>query len=82
MQASGESDPRLPTEGDADRLQDRDESVRFPGVWGHKLWEALGEDATRAAQIPADEVPCPELEANRACALREVRQVARIAAMH
>jgi hypothetical protein len=71
----------LPTKGDADRLQDHDDSVSFPGVCGDERWEALGEDAALAAQVPADEFPHYALDAHQARPPGEVGQVALVAAM-
>jgi hypothetical protein len=78
----GEAGACVPAEGHADGPQDSDQSPRFSRIGGHQLWEALREDTTRTVRIPAYEFPDPELEANRACAPGEVRQVALIATMN
>jgi hypothetical protein len=80
-QAGGEPGTSLPTQGHADRPQDRDQPMGLAGGWRDQVWEALGEDATRAGRVPAEELPDRELEMYGARPPREVRQVALIAAM-
>jgi hypothetical protein len=80
-QTDGESGTCVPAEGHADRPQDGHQSTSFSRICCHKFWQALREDTALTARILAHEFPYPELEANRACAPGEVRQVALITTM-
>lgn len=51
------------------------------GIGGDELWHTLREEAAPTGRMPADEFSPRHLEADRAHAPREVRQVALIAAM-
>ena len=81
-QAGCEPGPRLPTEGDADRLQDGDQPWRFPGVCGDEFWQALREDAARAGSIAAEEFPHDQLDVDSTRPPGQVRQAALVAARH
>src|SRR5882724_11839100 len=80
-QTGGESGPSVPAEGHGDRPQDGHQSPSFSRIGFHKLWQALREDTALTVRILAHEFPYPELDANRAWAPGEVRQVALIATM-
>ncbi len=61
-QAGGEPGPGVPAEREADRAQSGDESVGFAGVRGDEVRQALGEDAARAGQLAAYELPYGQLK--------------------
>jgi hypothetical protein len=75
------SDTGLPTQGHADRAQDGDQPMGLAGRWRDEVWEALGEDATRAGRVLAQELPDHELEMDGARPPWEVRQLALVAAI-
>ena len=81
-EAMREPGARLPAEGHANRLQGGDQPMGLAGIGGDELGHTLREDAAWAARISAHEFPHRELDAHRARAPREVRQVALVAAVH
>jgi len=78
----GEPGHGLPAYGQADRSENRDEPVGFPGVGGDKVRQALREDAARTGGIPAHEFPHRQLDPDNVGAPGEVRWVALIPTMN
>lgn len=70
-----------PAAGAAERRPDGEESLGRAGGGRHERWEVLGDEAARAAQLPADEVLHQAWEAHSARAPGELRQVALRAAV-
>jgi hypothetical protein len=50
-QPGREPGARVPTEGDTDGLQDRDQPIGFPDIRLDKRWQTLGEDVTLVAAM-------------------------------
>jgi hypothetical protein len=81
LQASRVPGPRLPTKGQADRLERRHEPLSLAGIRGHEVRETFREDPAHTGSIAAYEFPDRQVEAARRRPPGEVGQVALIPAM-
>jgi hypothetical protein len=72
-QAGRESGPSIPAQCQANSLQRCGQSMGVPAIGCDEVRQALGENATRTGQVPAEELPDRELERYGARPPREVR---------